>query len=162
MGVVFLRASRTPPEAAWHAVAAAVHTLLGVANLLFWHSFVVGHVLWVGYLSTTAHFWFVLVHTVALATRRRSKSVSSRPTQQPAKSDRPKASRGSNPSEGYKCGVVAFGGCAGIVWFSSVSSSPDVVMRCSYSGCGPSVPCRTCSWTSGSAIRVTCPTGSGP
>jgi hypothetical protein len=65
-GAMFLWASRTPPGTAWHAVAGAVHALLGTANLLFWHSFTVGNVLWVGYLSTAAHLWFVLVHTVAL------------------------------------------------------------------------------------------------
>jgi hypothetical protein len=37
-----------------------VHALLGTANLLFWKGFLEGDVLWLGYLSTTAHFVLVV------------------------------------------------------------------------------------------------------
>lgn len=51
----------------WHAVLAAVHVLLGTANLLFWQFFVAADVLVVGYVTTAAHWLFVVAHLAALA-----------------------------------------------------------------------------------------------
>jgi hypothetical protein len=51
----------------WHAVLAAVHMLLGTANLLFWQFFIAADVLVVGYVTTAAHFLFVVAHLAALA-----------------------------------------------------------------------------------------------
>lgn len=51
----------------WHAFLAAVHALLGTANLLFWQFFIAADVLIVGYATTTAHFLFVVAHLAALA-----------------------------------------------------------------------------------------------
>ncbi|TPI68443.1 hypothetical protein FJ420_19110 [Mesorhizobium sp. B3-1-3] len=50
----------------WHAVLAAVHILLGTANLLFWQFFVAADVLVVGYVTTTAHWVLVVAHLAAL------------------------------------------------------------------------------------------------
>lgn len=51
----------------WHALLAAVHALLGAANLLFWQFFIAADVLMVGYATTAAHWLFVVVHLAALA-----------------------------------------------------------------------------------------------
>ncbi|RUW46827.1 hypothetical protein EOA32_30545 [Mesorhizobium sp. M1A.F.Ca.ET.072.01.1.1] len=50
----------------WHAVLAAVHVLLGTANLLFWQFFIAADVLVVGYVTTAAHWLFVVAHLAAL------------------------------------------------------------------------------------------------
>jgi hypothetical protein len=50
----------------WHALLAAVHVLLGTANLLFWQFFIAADVLVVGYVTTAAHFLFVVAHLAAL------------------------------------------------------------------------------------------------
>ncbi|PAP93929.1 hypothetical protein [Mesorhizobium wenxiniae] len=51
----------------WHAVLAAVHALLGTANLLFWQFFIAADVLIVGYATTAAHWLFVVAHLAVLA-----------------------------------------------------------------------------------------------
>ncbi|MER8424964.1 hypothetical protein [Mesorhizobium sp. M1403] len=51
----------------WHAFLAAVHALLGTANLLFWQFFIAADVLIVGYATTAAHWLFVVPHLAALA-----------------------------------------------------------------------------------------------
>ena len=43
----------------WHALLAAVHVLLGTANLAFWQFFI-------GYVTTAAHWLFVVAHLAAL------------------------------------------------------------------------------------------------
>lgn len=50
----------------WHAFLAAVHILLGTANLLFWQFFIAADVLIVGYVTTAAHWLFVVAHLAAL------------------------------------------------------------------------------------------------
>lgn len=50
----------------WHALLAAVHVLLGTANLLFWQFFIAADVLAVGYATTAAHWLFVVAHLAAL------------------------------------------------------------------------------------------------
>ncbi|QIA24167.1 MAG: hypothetical protein EOS23_32240 [Mesorhizobium sp.] len=51
----------------WHAFLATVHALLGTANLLFWQFFIAADVLVVGYVTTAAHWLFVVAHLGALA-----------------------------------------------------------------------------------------------
>ncbi|WP_192385723.1 hypothetical protein [Mesorhizobium silamurunense] len=51
----------------WNAVLATVHALLGTANLLFWQFFIAADVLVVGYVTTAAHFLFVVAHLAAMA-----------------------------------------------------------------------------------------------
>ena len=46
------------PLRLWHLAAAAVHILLGTANLAFWNFFVVADVLMVGYVTTALHALF--------------------------------------------------------------------------------------------------------
>ena len=50
----------------WHVLLAAVHVLLGTANLLFWQFFIAADVLVVGYVTTAAHWLFVVAHLAAL------------------------------------------------------------------------------------------------
>lgn len=49
----------------WHVFAAAVHTLLGVANLVFWDSFVVFGMVPMGIAATAVHFVMVAAHSGA-------------------------------------------------------------------------------------------------
>jgi len=50
----------------WHAFLVAVHMLLGTANLLFWQFFIAADVLVVAYVTTAAHFLFVVAHLAVL------------------------------------------------------------------------------------------------
>lgn len=63
-GVLLWRAERS---AGWHLTAAAIHVLLGTANLLFWNFFIVADVLVVGYVTTILHWSFVVVELAAAA-----------------------------------------------------------------------------------------------
>jgi hypothetical protein len=59
---------RSPPLRSWHLTAACVHLLLGIANLVFWPIFGAADMLIVGYVTTTLHWFFVVLHlVVALA-----------------------------------------------------------------------------------------------
>ena len=50
---------RVEPARFWHLVAAAVHALLGTANLVFWPIFVAADMLAVGYITTALHGTFL-------------------------------------------------------------------------------------------------------
>jgi hypothetical protein len=56
---------RAPPLRSWHLAAAAVHILLGTANLVFWQLFVAADVLAVGYVTTTLHGLFAVLQLLA-------------------------------------------------------------------------------------------------
>jgi hypothetical protein len=47
------------PQRSWHLTAAAVHFLLGTANLVFWQIFIAADMLAVGYITTSLHWLFV-------------------------------------------------------------------------------------------------------
>jgi hypothetical protein len=47
------------PSRMWHLAAAAVHILLGTANLVFWPIFSFADMMAVGYLTTILHWTFV-------------------------------------------------------------------------------------------------------
>jgi hypothetical protein len=53
-------------EFRWHSAAAAIHLLLGTANLVFWDVFVASDMLVVGYVTTIAH-WLLVVLQLAAA-----------------------------------------------------------------------------------------------
>ena len=65
IGVLLWRAE---PVRSWHVTAAAVHVLLGTANLVFWPLFVAADMLAVGYITTSLHWTFVALQLVAAAT----------------------------------------------------------------------------------------------
>ncbi|WP_210214033.1 hypothetical protein, partial [Mesorhizobium sp. M4B.F.Ca.ET.019.03.1.1] len=65
--IIGVTLSRIAYSRTWHAFLAAVHMLLGTANLLFWQFFIAADVLVVGYVTTAAHFLFVVAHLAALA-----------------------------------------------------------------------------------------------
>lgn len=52
---------RAAPVRTWHFTGAAVHVLLGTANLVFWQLFVAANILMVGYVTTALHVLFVLL-----------------------------------------------------------------------------------------------------
>lgn len=65
IGALFFHASWKVPDRSWHVAAVAIHLLLGTANVVFWDIFVVGNVVWLGWLATTLHFLFASLQTVA-------------------------------------------------------------------------------------------------
>ena len=49
---------RSETSRTWHFTGAAVHTLLGTCNLVFWDIFPAANFLWGGYLTTSLHWLF--------------------------------------------------------------------------------------------------------
>lgn len=49
----------------WHLTSAAVHLLLGIANLVFWQIFITADMLSLGYVTTALHWAFVTLHLLA-------------------------------------------------------------------------------------------------
>jgi len=62
LGVLMWRAAASR---AWHITAAAIHVLLGTANLVFWQLFIAGDMLAVGYITTALHWLFVALQLTA-------------------------------------------------------------------------------------------------
>ena len=62
IGILLWRAETSRP---WHLTAAAVHVLLGTANLVFWQVFVANDMLVVGYVTTSLHWLFVALQLAA-------------------------------------------------------------------------------------------------
>jgi hypothetical protein len=62
IGVLLWRAE---PERNWHLTAAAVHVLLGSANLVFWQIFLVADMLAMGYVTTSLHVAFAGLQSLA-------------------------------------------------------------------------------------------------
>jgi hypothetical protein len=62
-------AYRDWPSAGWHWIAAAVHLLLGGANLTFWTLFVQTGTVPMGIITTSMHLGFVALHGVAVIAR---------------------------------------------------------------------------------------------
>ncbi|PDT37486.1 MULTISPECIES: hypothetical protein [Sinorhizobium] len=60
LGVMLWRAGSS-----LHVVGAAVHLLLGTANLLFWQFFILTGTLAAGYMTAGLHGFFVLAHLAA-------------------------------------------------------------------------------------------------
>jgi hypothetical protein len=56
---------RAEPTRLWHLTAAAIHVLLGSANLAFWQIFVAGDMLALGYVTTILHWVFVALQLIA-------------------------------------------------------------------------------------------------
>lgn len=65
IGVLLWRAE---PQRSWHLTAAAVHLLLGTANLVFWQIFIAADMLAVGYITTSLHWLFVALQLFAAVT----------------------------------------------------------------------------------------------
>ena len=65
IGVLLWRAE---PLRSWHLTAAAVHVLLGTANLVFWPIFIAADMLAVGYITTSLHWLFVALQLFAAVT----------------------------------------------------------------------------------------------
>lgn len=56
---------RAVPSRSGHFTAAAVHVLLGTANLVFWQVFVAADMLAMGYVTTSLHWLFVALQAHA-------------------------------------------------------------------------------------------------
>ena len=70
IGVLLLTVAARDLRRFWHVLGAAVHTLLGTANLLFWTSFVVFGMVPMGIAATVAHVAFVAAHVGAFVVSR--------------------------------------------------------------------------------------------
>jgi hypothetical protein len=75
VGVLLLSVAARDLRRFWHVFAAAVHTLLGTANLLFWDSFVVFGMVPMGIAATVVHFVLVAAHVGAFAVSRERESA---------------------------------------------------------------------------------------
>jgi hypothetical protein len=60
IGLLLIFVAAADPKRFWHGFAACVHVLLGGANLLFWHSFVVWGLVPMGVIATTFHALFLI------------------------------------------------------------------------------------------------------
>ena len=67
LGILMWRAQ---PARGWHLAAAAIHVLLGTANLVFWQLFIVSDMLLVGYVTTALHGLFVVLQMSAAISAR--------------------------------------------------------------------------------------------
>ncbi|MBT1509750.1 hypothetical protein KIP88_04485 [Bradyrhizobium sp. SRL28] len=67
LGILMWRAQ---PARGWHLAAAAIHVLLGTANLVFWQLFIVSDMLLVGYVTTALHGLFVVLQMAAAISAR--------------------------------------------------------------------------------------------
>jgi len=70
VGVLLLTVAVRDLRRFWHVAAAAVHTLLGAANLVFWASFVVFGMVPMGIAATVVHFVLVAAHFGAFVASR--------------------------------------------------------------------------------------------
>ena len=64
IGVLLIGVAASEPKRYWHGFAACVHLLLGGANLLFWHSFVVWGLVPMGIVATAFHCLFLVAQLV--------------------------------------------------------------------------------------------------
>ena len=72
LGILMWRAE---PSRAWHLTAAAIHLLLGTANLIFWQFFIASDMLMVGYVTTALHGLFIVLQIAAAVAAGRQMSV---------------------------------------------------------------------------------------
>ncbi|WP_036098669.1 hypothetical protein [Leptospira noguchii] len=63
LGVLLFKAE---PKRSWHITAMAIHSLLGIANILMWGIFIAVNSLQMGYITTAMHCIFVLLQLVAV------------------------------------------------------------------------------------------------
>jgi hypothetical protein len=73
LGILLWRAA---PARAWHLTAAAIHVLLGTANLVFWQIFLSADMLALGYVTTTLHWFFVVAEVAAAVIAPATKTAS--------------------------------------------------------------------------------------
>jgi hypothetical protein len=66
--VIGIQMWRAEPSRAWHLTAAAIHVLLGTANLVFWQLFIAADMLVIGYVTTALHGLFVVLQLLAAGT----------------------------------------------------------------------------------------------
>ena len=79
IGVLLLAVARTDLSMFWHVFAAAVHVLLGGANIVFFDSFTTFGLVPMGVAATVVHALFVVLHAVALVRRAQPSAVKPRP-----------------------------------------------------------------------------------
>ncbi len=71
VGLLLFHAARQRPSLSWHLFGAATHAMLGLTNLHCWAVFAPVGMIAQGYISTVAHFAFVVSHLGCIAALRR-------------------------------------------------------------------------------------------
>jgi len=61
IGLLFLSMTIPRPHKHWHLFAVGVHALLGIANLLFWGSFIYFGLTTPGLIATLLHVGFIIL-----------------------------------------------------------------------------------------------------
>jgi len=69
IGVLLLSVARRDLSRFWHVFAAAVHVLLGAANIVFWNSFSAFGMVPMGVAATVVHVLFVVLHALTVVRR---------------------------------------------------------------------------------------------
>lgn len=64
-GAVFIQLSGKYYRKEWHLLAATVHLILGVTNLIFWKAYALAGIVTIGYISTTAHALLIIVESIS-------------------------------------------------------------------------------------------------
>jgi hypothetical protein len=67
LGLLLYRAAGLPERRMWHWLGLTIHVFLGLANLVFWSSFVELNVVPVGVVTTILHAAVVALHSVCLS-----------------------------------------------------------------------------------------------
>jgi len=75
VGMLLLAVAARDLRRFWHILAAAVHALLGTANLMFWDSFVDFGMVPMGIAATVVHFVLVAAHVGAFVVSRQRESA---------------------------------------------------------------------------------------
>lgn len=60
-GALFILLSGKCYSKEWHLLAATVHLILGITNLIFWEAYTIAGIVTIGYLSTMAHAFLIIV-----------------------------------------------------------------------------------------------------
>lgn len=60
-GFVFILLSGKYYRKEWHILPATVHLILFTTNVLFWKAYALGGIVMIGYVSTSAHAFFILL-----------------------------------------------------------------------------------------------------
>lgn len=48
----------------WHLLAAGIHMILFVTNITFWEAYSLANIISIGYISTIAHFIFIIIESL--------------------------------------------------------------------------------------------------
>lgn len=71
-GIILVAKSKTPDAVFFNKTAIAIHSALGVSNLIWFKVFLDTNTIPMGYITTVAHFAFILLNTMAIYEKKHS------------------------------------------------------------------------------------------